>query len=213
MNREEYKGLIIRLEQDSDCESPLDCDPGVTITYRKGARNVLGNTPETPEEHQETARRIDAGELIGLPVYAYVHSGVALNTTGFNCPWDSGQSGFIHITRKTTLEWQGGKVLTAKRRAAVLDSLRAVVETYSQWLNGECYGYIISTAPTDDNPDCEELDSCYGFIGYDYAMQEAKSQADWHAEDIIKTKHTTWRAALREARERFTLACRGMVTV
>ena len=204
--REEHKGLIIRLEHDTDCESPLGCDPGVIITYRKGARYILGNTPEAPDEHAGTGRRIDSGELIGLPVYAYIHSGTALNTTGFDCPWDSGRSGWIYVTRKTALDWQGGKILTAKRRAAVLSSLRSVLETYSQWCNGECYGYIIETL------EGEALGSCWGFIGYDYALQEARSQADWHAEDIIKTKRATWRAALKEARERFSFACRGMVT-
>jgi hypothetical protein len=184
MEREQYKGLTIRLEQDQDCENPLDNDAGVVfVTYRADARSQYGNTPLDQEEHEEVARKIQAGELIGLPVYVYEHGGVIIKAeegNPFSCPWDSGQSGYVYCTRKTALEWQGGKVLTAKRRAAVLKGLQCSVDAYSSWCNGECYGYIIEGA------DGEELESCWGFIGDEYAMEEAKRSADYWAPEVVR---------------------------
>jgi hypothetical protein len=74
---EKYKGLTIEIHSDSDCESPLENDEGVFITHRRNARECFGNTPLDQDEHEEIAKNIESGELIGLPVYAYVHSGVA----------------------------------------------------------------------------------------------------------------------------------------
>lgn len=182
-HEEQYKGLTIKLVYDQDCESPLEYDEGVFITYRKDSRYILGNAPIDRDEFESIGARIKAGELVGLPVFAYIHSGVALNTSGFSCPWDSGQSGFIYITKATALAWQGGEVLTAKRRARALDSLQSVVKMYSQWLGGECYGYII------EDSEGEELSSCWGFIGQEYALEEAKREADYHAKEAEKARH------------------------
>ena len=34
-------------------------------------------------------------QVIMLPLYLYDHGGIIMNTTGFICPWDSGQVGWI----------------------------------------------------------------------------------------------------------------------
>src|ERR1035437_9220798 len=129
MSTEQYKGLTIRLEQDQDCENPLDDDAGVVfVTCRKDARECYGNTPLDQEEHEEVARKVNTGELIGLPVYVYEHGAVMIRAEGsgnpFSCPWDSGQSGYVYVTKATALDWKGGKILTAKKRADVLKQLQ-----------------------------------------------------------------------------------------
>jgi len=178
---ENYKGLTIKLEPDQDCESPLVSDD-VHITYRKGARTILGNDPVEYEEFERIGAEIDSGLLIGRPVYAYVHSGVALRTGSFqgllpqgHAEFDSGQSGYIYVTKKTALEWHGGKVLSAKKREKTLESLESVLSEFAKWLNGDCWGFIIE----DENG--KQLDSCWGFIGQEYAMEAAKEAADSHA--------------------------------
>ena len=209
METTQYKGLTIRIEADTDCTSPLEYDECVFITYRAGARSCYGNTPLDQEAHEDIARQIEAGTLIGLPVYVYQHSGVLIQASEgnpFSCPWDSGQSGYVYVTKKTALDWQGGKVLTAKKRTATLDSLRSVVSEYSKWCNGECYGYIIEDGAG------EQLESCWGFIGYEYAEQEAQSAADCCIVQIEKDRKQASAQKARETRERNAWACRGMVT-
>lgn len=192
-------GLTLTLHHDQDCESPLEYDEGVFITYNAQSRYTLGNTPTDAEENQRIGERIQSGELIGLPVYAYIHGGVALSTGAFSCPWDSGQSGFIYVNKATALSWHGGKILTAKKREQTLKNLRAIVESFGAWVNGECYGYSVEDA------DGETLDSCWGFVGYDYAAESAREAfahcLKEHAESTA-----------REASERQAWACRDVVT-
>lgn len=202
----DFQHVTITIEHDSDCESPLEHDEGVFITYNKSSRYTLGNTPADSNEHAAIGKRIELSELIGLPVYAYIHGGIALSTGPFSCPWDSGQSGWIYITRETALAWYGGKILTAAKRVKALNSLRAIVAEYSSWLNGDCYGYII------EDMDGEEVDACWGFIGRENAEEQAACAATREEARIIESNRQAWRGALHEARERNYWAARDVVT-
>lgn len=51
-------------------------------------------------KNDENALKKSPGIVAYLPLYVYDHSGVRLNTTGFSCPWDSGQVGWIVATRE-----------------------------------------------------------------------------------------------------------------
>ena len=46
-------------------------------------------------------------EVVALPLYLYDHSGITMNTSGFSCPWDSGQVGWIYCTKKRFREETG----------------------------------------------------------------------------------------------------------
>ena len=215
----------VRVYHDQDVDSPLDNEHGVHITYRKGSRETLGNTPLDTIEHGEIKERIDAfrnpsrrykaalngediGEpLIGLPVYAYVHSGVALRTASFDCPWDSGQSGFIYVTPKTALSWMGGKRLGKAKLAKVYENLEAIVEEFSMWCNGECYYYSIEDEYGSD------VESLGGFIGMDSVLESARENVSLHHAHVMRKRRNEWRGALREARERRYWRERGVVTV
>jgi len=90
-----------------------------------------------------------------LPLFLYDHSGLAISTGrkySFNCPWDSGQVGFIYA------EPEDG--------ADVLKCLEAEVNVYNQYLQGDVYGFILRGPPCDkcDGPG-EDQESCWGFYG------------------------------------------------
>lgn len=42
-----------------------------------------------------------------LPLYLYDHSGITINTTGFSCPWDSGQVGWIYCNKERFIKETG----------------------------------------------------------------------------------------------------------
>lgn len=111
-------------------------------------------------------RAFDAG-FIALPLYLYDHSGITMNTGGFNCPWDSGCVGVIVCDRETIKrEFNGDE---EKAYAA----LRVEVETYDQYLTGDVWGFIAEEREVDDDSDLdddegwEHVDSCFGFYGSD----------------------------------------------
>jgi hypothetical protein len=85
--------------------------------------------------------------------------------------FDSGLSGVAYITKATALEWHGVEVFTEELRDKFLQSLPGIVEEFGRWINGECYGFII------EDEHGEEIDSCWGFIGHEVALAEAKALA------------------------------------
>lgn len=99
-------------------------------------------------------------------VYMYEHGNIALRVTPFSCSWDSGKIGYIYCLNSTALK----ESIDLDRLPEIL---KAEIEIYSQYLNGEIYGYII------EGPDCDN--SCWGFYGSDYKdlLAEAKSSIDW----------------------------------
>jgi len=98
-----------------------------------------------------------AGYVV-LPVYMYDHSGIALSTGPFGCMWDSGQIGWIVCDNDTIKSEFGGDRDKAEK------ALCSEIEVYSEYVGGNVYGYIVEER---DGDDWEEVDSCYGFYGWD----------------------------------------------
>jgi len=141
--------------------------------------------------------------LLVLPLYLYDHSGITMNTGGFSCPWDSGQVGYIYVTKKRALEEWGGKRLTKERREKFLNYLRGEVETYDHYLTGSVYGYMIeaNSDGVEAGYDCD--DSCWGFFGYgrdtdwDYMISEAKDAIDCEIRHVKRQRFETLKTLIK----------------
>jgi len=97
--------------------------------------------------------------FIILPIFAYEHGGITLNTSGFYCPWDSGQVGYIYVSKDKVKSEYGWKYLTKERIEKIESYLKSEVEIYNYYVMGRVYGYT-STCDL-----CGEEDSCWGFYG------------------------------------------------
>lgn len=175
----QYKGHTIELIQDEDAESPREWDNVGEILYTSTRYN-LGDRRTTKEKIDEIIKRDD---VIYLPVYAYIHSGTRLNTTGFHCPWDSGQCGIIWCTKAKAVEEWGKKRCTKAVIKKAEDYMRGEINTLDQYFNGEVVGYVV------EGPLCD--DSCWGFFPdehgkHDYAISEAKSHIDYDRKEEAK---------------------------
>lgn len=89
------------------------------------------------------------------PLYMYDHSGITINTSGFSCPWDSGQIGWVFITPEKIKE----AGLKRPRHKKLEQWLEGEVETYDTYVRGEIYGFRLTRG--------EEEDSVWGFYGSD----------------------------------------------
>ena len=101
-------------------------------------------------------------------LFLYDHSGITISTGRFSCPWDSGQVGWIYIT-KDKIEKEGWTPEQADKY------LEGEVEVYDNYLTGEVYGFRIEDA------DGEEIESCWGYYGNDGKedmIQECKQTID-----------------------------------
>ena len=112
-------------------------------------------------DHEKAQRCLDQKYIV-LPVYKMDHGSVSFSTSTFNCPWDSGQDGFIYVSKERIREEYSVKKISKKIRDIVIKSLEQEVGTFSMAVNGEVYAFCV----LDD--DDEALDSCCGFVGYDH---------------------------------------------
>jgi hypothetical protein len=161
--------FTLEIVTDNDPVSPREGFNLGTIYY-SSSRYTLGDQQVSKDEIE--AMMADK-EMIYLPVYAYIHSGIVMNTTGFSCPWDSGMSGIIAISKDKIRKAFNVKRITKDIMASVKSCLKGEVETYSQYLNGEVYCYLIK----DDSGDI--VDSCGGFYSEEDAESEGKAVLDY----------------------------------
>ncbi len=145
---------------------------------------------------KELSTKIDAmihkvinANVVMLPLYIYDHGGITMNTTSFADPFDTSMVGFILMKRDDILEQYGWKRLTQIRRERISEYLRDEVKTYDQYLTGDVWGYTIEPDP-DQEPGAGELemDSCWGFYGDDYCLEEAKREIDAHVAEHKKQR-------------------------
>jgi len=161
----QQSGYTLRIHQDDDPDSPANWDNLGQIAY-SSSRYTLGTEHVSRDRLDEIAAGIEDGSLIGLPVYAYVHSGATISTSPFSCPWDSGQCGFVYCSASDAEdEWAGDSHF----RANALRVLSGEVKTFDQYLTGDVYGYTIT------DKDGDVVDSCWGFYGIECAEEEARS--------------------------------------
>ena len=166
------------LEYDELCQGPEEFGMLGKIYYLKRSRYRLGTAPVSSDEMDEVCLKIKQGALIGLPIYAYVHSGVALATTPFNCDFDSGLSGFIACTPEDACAWYGNEMANTE----ILEVLRNEVEEFSKFLAGDVYVIKILV-------DGEEKDVVGGYYGFDYAVSCAKEMGEEYVklhEKVVK---------------------------
>lgn len=113
-------------------------------------------------------------DSIGIKVWMYDHSGhcyAAADENPFHCPWDSGQVGWIFISRADARKRLGVQRLMKKHVDQIRDQLISEVNIFSEYVNGEIYGFTIF------DKDGDEIDSCGGYYGSDreYMLSEAKA--------------------------------------
>jgi len=186
----EYKGYTIKVYQDECGENPItEWDGNVEFCcwhrrYDLGNSRRFGNGLGDPEDCQAYAKETNS---ILLPLFMYEHSGIALSLGReypFNCQWDSGQLGFILIDREWLKEHFGKKYFTKKMKTRMLEVAENNVELYNNYLSGSVYGYQV----IDKNG--ENIDSCWGFYGYDHKksglLEYAENAIDYQIKENRK---------------------------
>lgn len=163
---------MIEIFNDDDPEDPRSWDNlGTMVCFHRRYRLGDKHDFDHPDEAREFLKNKKARHIV-LPLYLYDHSGITMNTSGFSCPWDSGQVGWIYVTREKVRQEYGCKRVSKKMVERMEGYLRNEVETYDQYLTGDVYGFRITDTETD-----EEVDSCWGIFGDDECMKEAESTA------------------------------------
>jgi hypothetical protein len=158
----------LKVLHDSSADSPRNWDNlGKMICFHRGydlgdKHNYNADDYNSWGEMEKAIIKEENPAVI-LPLYMYDHSGISISTSPFGCRWDSGQIGFVLVSKKQALEEFGGVRVSSKKKVKIESIIEAEVETYTQYVEGEVYGFQIID---EDN---EVIDSCYGFYGTDFA--------------------------------------------
>ena len=93
------------------------------------------------------------------------HSGVWLSLRhSFDCDpggWDTSHVGAVLVSKE---EWPD--------RAKAIEAAEGLVETWNQYLSGDVYGCVVEYY--DKKKQQIDHDSCWGFYGHKYALEELK---------------------------------------
>lgn len=191
MNIEFIEGKLhrVKIVPDSYPTSPRDWDNLGTMVCWHRNYNLGDEQPnDSPTEYRAKLPK----HIIELPLYLYDHSGITMNTSGFTCGWDSGQVGFIYVTKEKIRKEYGWKRITQARKEKIYRYLKNEVKTYDHYLTGQVYGFKheVAELPEDyaylammdakevapmlakyldlaDDLDWDTKDSCWGFYGDD----------------------------------------------
>lgn len=185
MLRAENDKFVLKVEQDECGESPREWDNLGTMVCSHRRYN-LGDEQVSNTENYNGWDELLKGEygsekdIIALPLYLYDHSGITMNTTGFSCPWDSGQVGWIYVDKEKVRKEFNVKRISKKLRQRVEQILVGEVNTYDQYLQGDVYGFTL------EDKDGNHIDSCWGFYGTDWMTNGILDHVGKEHEDLVK---------------------------
>ncbi len=165
IENERYK---LEIFDDLDPTNPREFDNlGIMVCFH--SRYILGDETDLKssdfsswEELESYLYKIEKA-LIVIPIFMYDHSGLSVNTTGFSCPWDSGQIGFIYVSKERIRNEYGCKRISKNLKEQVREILISEVDLYNDYLSGDVYRFTVTEKESQ-----EEVESISGFYGTDF---------------------------------------------
>lgn len=198
-----YKGYTIEILYDENAESPRTAFENLGTLYTAHRRyrpekdfDKHFNIDEVFEGRIGDFRDTFLKNYIALPVYLYDHSGLAVSTAPFSCPWDSGFFGIIAVSLEKVRKEYGWSNITAKRRARIEEYLQGEIKELDDYYHGDVFGYRVIREDTG-----EETDSCWGYYGTEY-LEELKKEVKAKIDaDIKAEKQACYKRLLEKAKQ------------
>jgi hypothetical protein len=186
----------IRVYYDADAPNPLEEDwseLGTILSLnRRHANYHPGSVDELLEDHPDA-----------VPLSYYEHGLCLWSVAGelpahLRCPWDSvGIAGFWLPDAETLESARNYGGFT--RRMFMRKRARQACDVYTQWCNGEVYGYEVermAACGTCHAEQAEPLDSCWGFYGLEDCLSEARGSLGLASAGPERTPTTNERTSL-----------------
>jgi hypothetical protein len=181
MEKELYKEIklkdnhVLQIFQDTWGESPREWSNLGTMAifhrrYNFGDEVDFKSDDFDSWSNMEEYINKDLDAAVCIPIYMYDHSGITINCDGFACPWDSGQVGYIYVSRQKLKDEYGVKRISSVMLERAEKALRREVNVMDQYITGDVYGFQVIKRYLDNNNDIKEdiIDSCSGFYGENF---------------------------------------------
>lgn len=186
-HKEMYRGYKIEISHDPNAENPLHSWDILGTFSCPHRRYNLSSKDNVFDDFGELLEYVKNKDVISLPIYLYDHSGIALSTSPFACKWDSGQVGYVHVTKQKVRKEFNWKIITAKRLKQIYEYLKGYVETMDDYVRGYVYGFTIFA------PNGEEVDSVWGYFGNDHETNGILPECRSLIDGYIKSGAEEWK--------------------
>jgi len=178
--REAREKVFVSIDYDEYIEySDALGDFGTFVCWHR--RSNLGhiNYPK----HEDFLENVSS-DAVKIPIYCYEHSGIALSTGAFSCPWDSGQVGVWVFEPEDIAKIYGSD--TPENRKKAEDGVQSQIKYINAILSGSVYQVHIEDGHGDT------IDSLSSIVVMD----------DNEVEDIVCHFEEKLHDAIREAWEK-----------
>ena len=199
----EYKGYTIEIDHCDYADNPREFGSLSTFAFQLSGYKLPNDIDINYDDfvdlhynHRVIVSAIEEAEkyirknfdvLEIFRVSAYIHGDISLSIGSPTCQWDSGYIGFMFIEKDKVREYFGVNRITKKQRERAISIAKGELETYSQYLKGEVYGY------NTYDKDGEDIDSCWGYYGYDHEesglLDNAKHYIDYHIKKQTESRY------------------------
>lgn len=148
-------------------------------SYDLGDKQADSNYYESVEDMLKGLEE-DYGDILVLPLFLFDHSGLRMSTNSSRFKawdsqgWDWGMVGIIYVSHSDILDAYSADEITDDLLEKATECLVGEVAIYDQYVSGDVYVAIAYDADDDI------IDSCGGFYGFDYALDEAKQMVEYH---------------------------------
>lgn len=164
-----YKSCNIIINIDEDAENPRRWDNIGTMICFHNRYNLGDKKHGFDSNNYSSWKELEADIYknndicVCLPLYLYDHSGITISTKAFSCNFDSGQIGFIYISKQKVRYEYNAKRISHELKERVKQYLINEVKTYDDYISGNVFCYDIEIIETG-----EEIDNCCGYYGNDH---------------------------------------------
>ena len=159
---EEQHGVKIEILSSYDVENPRNFGQDSVLVTALNRHHIIGDNcrdaelPEGCTSMEDAFRqhlkenKLGINNVIYLPVYAYIHSGITIATTPYSCRFDSGQAGYIYLTKKDARERLGVKKLSKENKDTIYKQLVEEVALLDSYICDEVFTFTIDGEYPDE---------------------------------------------------------------
>lgn len=146
--------------------SPIE-EEGLINIYHWHSKYNLGEQiyQMSLEDFKNEYEDADDPFAIICPLHMMDHSGVSLSIGEFGCRWDSGQVGYVTITKSALKD----ACLENTKELKLKEFISDRIDTFQKYLNGSVYGFTIEK-------NGEFFDDCSGYFDIKFCKEEALSR-------------------------------------
>lgn len=160
----------MRLEIWNDCDVENPCENAGSWKIYSFCRNHINSVnpdkflTDNGNWRFEYARKVNLGLVFPLSYFEHGNCVWSIKGSGPQCQWDNTEFAGVAVWEEPASN------MGAKDYQTRAKDLSRFLEEYTKWCNGECYGWTV----LDDNG--QIIDSCGGYIGQDYILEEIRRE-------------------------------------